>query len=159
MTDILVVQQRIINLCLLIDLPAPLLATKAVANEEDCSFADTALPVFVVVRGPGREFAISADMFQSNREYLLKLYVAEICNPTASNDNEPEAALAASCIVPTLEFFSGRRGLELNDTGIVAAQTIAQDTPAARRYTHNNKVYSGALFRMQITTRHVAEGV
>lgn len=161
MATILEVQTRLVELCPLIVLPAPLLATKAVRKESECSFADDALPVFVIKRGPGRHTYPDTSSRLSVREFLLKLYVEKVCNPTAADDNEDESALAASCVEPVLDFFTPRPGLsvEIDGEGIVAEARIAQDSgDIPRRFTRNSNAFSGVLFRMQVITRHTAEG-
>lgn len=161
MTGILVVQTRIIDLCKLIDLPAPLLATKAVKNETDCSFTPTDLPVFVIKRGPGiRHSYQDTSSRLTVREYLLKLFVVELCDTTNADGNETEMALAASCIEPVLDFFTPRSGLSLVIDGepLVNQAQIVQDSGDTYRFTRSNGAFAGALFRMQVVTGHHAGG-
>lgn len=160
--EIIDVQERIIDLCKLITLPAPLGTTDAVKSEEDCMFEDDALPVFIVRRGPGiRHIYNDTSQIQSVREYLLRLYVLRICDDESPDANKETAlALAAACIIPTLLFFAARRGLELaiDDGGIVENQSIVQDSGDNTVFSSNSETFSGVLFRMQVTTRHHAEG-
>lgn len=160
--EITEVQQRIIDLCKLITLPAPLGTTDAVASEDDCMFEDDSLPVFIVRRGPGiRHVYTDTSQIQSVREYLLRLYVMRICDDESQDANKETAlALAADCIIPTLLFFAARRGLELviDDGGMVENQSIVQDSGDQTVFNANSDTFSGVLFRMQVTTRHHAEG-
>lgn len=158
-SDLVIVQERIIALCPLISLPAPLTTAGAVKAESDCSFSDDSLPVFVVRRGPGiRHVWNDADMLQSTREYLLKLFVQRIEDDTKPGSDEAARELAADCILPVLVFFGGRRALELDDNGMVESQTIVQDSGDTRPFTTNSRKFSGVLFRMQVTTRHYVAG-
>lgn len=159
MTDILVVQQRIIDLCQMIELPAPLNTPGAVASEEECDFQDEDLPVFEVRRGRGlRNQLIDADALQHTREYILRLFVTRLVGG-AKVVPEDIAALSASCILPTIVFFAGNRGLMLDDGGIVSDSLIVQDTSDTKFSTSNDKgntkSFSGVAFRLQVVTRHL----
>jgi hypothetical protein len=159
--EIVAVQERIMALCELITLPTDNPNAGAVKHESLCSFADNELPVFVVARGPGiRHQWIDVDMLQSTREYLLKLYVQSIQDGTKPGTDEAALALAVECILPVLVFFGARRALELaiDDGGIVENAAIVQDSGDSRRFTTNSRKFSGVLFRMQVTTRHIVAG-
>jgi hypothetical protein len=157
--DILEIQNRLIALCKLPVLPTTNPIPDAKATEAECSFADDELPVFVVTRGPGiRHQWIDADCVQVTREYLLKLFVLPIQDGTKPGTDEPQLSAAADCVLPVVLFFGARRALELDDGGIVDEAHIVQDTDAVRRYTVNSRIFSGVLFRMQVTTRHIVAG-
>lgn len=161
MSDIVTVQERIIALCSLITLPTANPNATAVKHESECSVAADSLPVFVVRRGPGlRHTWIDTTMLQSTREYLLKLYVMQLCDDTKPGCEEEAAEMAANCILPVLKFFGARRGLEIDvdDGGIVENAAIVQDSGDTHRFTVNSRKYSGVLFRMQVVTRHYVGG-
>lgn len=161
MTDSVTVQERIIALCKLITLPSPLGTTDALKAEEYCSFADADLPVFIVRRGPGSEQYPDTSSVQITREYLLKLYVQRICDTEVESNKETALALAADCILPTLFFFAQRQGLSTTIDGadaIVDLARIIQDSGDDDRFNAKGDAFSGVLFRMQVITRHHAEG-
>lgn len=153
MTDIiLTIQNRIIALCPLITLPTSNIHAVAVASEDECGFSDSEIPAFVIHRGPAlRSDMIDVDTLQETRLFLLLLLVMEICD----NNDETALAMAADCVPPVKRFFAARGGLEIipDDGGIVSYQTINQDSGDVRRFTVNNRAFSGAVFRMQVTTR------
>jgi hypothetical protein len=161
MTDILAIQQRIMALCVLIDLPTPLGTPIAVASQDECAFADDQIPVFEVRRGRLlRHDHIAADQAQRTREFIIRLFAARICDDTKKED-EAAAALAASCVDPVLAYFEHpmRRGLELNnDGGIVSDAWISQDIPNSVMATRSSGRFAGCSFRMQVVTRHYTEG-
>lgn len=153
---ILEVQQRIIALCELMTLPTTNPTPTAYARESQCSFADEALPAFIVLRGPGRHVWIATDTRQTTREYLLKLVVQRVCDDPKPECEEDALELAAQCIEPVLDWFGARPGLGLDveDEGIADDSTILQDAGDNAHFTYNSRKYSGVLFRMQVITRH-----
>lgn len=160
MATILEVQQRIVDLCPLIELPAPLGVPIGIKAQSECSFADAELPIVEVIRGRGlRNAFIAVNDQQRVREYILRLFVQRIKDDT----KEPDAAaeeLAANCVEPVLDFFAVRRALELqsmDDTGIVSDAQILQDTNDTKLFANNRQRYTGVAFRMQVITRHFHE--
>lgn len=161
MATILEIQQRIVDLCPLIELPAPLGAPIGIKAQSECSFADEEMPVIEVIRGRGlRNAFIAVGDQQRVREYILRLFVQRIGDDTKEPD-EAAAELAANCVEPVLDFFAVRRGLELEAmdfSGIVSDAQIAQDTTDTKLFANNRQRYAGVAFRMQVTTRHSHEG-
>lgn len=160
---ILEVQQRIIDLCKLIVLPSPLGTTDALNSEDDCTFEASDLPVFIVRRGPGVAHSYPDTSSRvSAREYFMRLFVLKICDDGSADANKETAlALAASCIEPVLDFFTPRPGLTNNidgADGIVNQARILQDSGDSTVFSAQSDTFSGVLFRMQVITRHHAEG-
>lgn len=155
------VRDRLLELCPLIQLPAPLTTAAAYKTEEECSFKASDLPAFVVkagARGNQYEYSDSSTVYFTQREFRIGLYVSHICDESYKKD----IAMVDFCELITqtvVDFFASRRTL-MNEAGrnLVESAYIADSTaPHTMATKGSNPKNRGIQFRMVVRFSNFAK--
>lgn len=125
------IRDRVMTLCNLVPLPAPLTFGVAYTDESECSWDEADLPAYVVEEsGRGNEYIYRGT---SPREYVTRssirilLYLNYICDESDSKDID-NIDLANQCRAAVIHFFACRQRLELNGSPLVDLAQITRDT-------------------------------
>lgn len=123
------IRDRIMELCALVPLPAPLAFGTAYTDESECSWTD--LPAYVVEEsGRGNEYvygSLSPRAYTTRTTMRIILYLSYICDESYSKDID-NIDLANQCRAAVIHFFACRQRLELNGSPLVDQAQISRDT-------------------------------
>lgn len=156
MSQIRDIQQRIMDIAADYVTASSSEALQVYAREDDCSFASSALPAFVVRRGRALDISsLSATHLVSvTREFFGRLYLKSIAGDTTKITVPAELDDVADEIDLILAHFAQVPRLERDgDAGIVDDARIVQDTGDVQMFAHAGKRYAGAAFRFRVTYR------
>lgn len=153
------VRDRVIALCETIVLPSPLGTSHAYKSEQECSWSDESLPVFVVEAGGGTDEFISSDtLFYMKREYIISLYVAKVLDESYQVDTDKKD-LVNDCIMTVRGFFAARPTLSLAYDPLVEGALLGRDIgPKTLMTKGSTNKYHGTVFRLAVAfTRRVEQ--
>jgi hypothetical protein len=111
------IRDRVMDLCELIELPAPYTTGTAYRDESECSWAGDDLPAYVVEesgRGSEYEYNINSDPCQYRTRDAIRiiLYLAHICDESYTKDFD-NIDYANRCKAAVIKFFAKRQTLAL----------------------------------------------
>lgn len=156
MITIVEVRDRVMELCPLIPLPAPLSAGTAYKSEGECSFAAGDLPAFVVTVGPGirgaeYQYADSQVSYWTTRDIRIALYVAHIGDESYTRDMDMVdfVEVVSQTVV---QYFAAKPTLSIDgDEGLVEEARIVSATAPHTMATKGSETKNrGIQFRMVV---------
>lgn len=148
------IRDRIMALCNLVPLPAPLTFGTAYTDESECSWAEEALPAYVVEEsGRGNEYSygsLSPRTYTTRTTFRILLYLNYICDESYSKDID-NIDLANLCRAAVIHFFACHQRLELNGSSLVDSALITRDTSPHTGATHGATTkYRIIVFNMTV---------
>lgn len=125
------IRDRVMALCNLVPLPAPLTFGTAYTDESECSWDEADLPAYVVEEsGRGNEYiytSLSPRAYTTRSTIRIILYLSYICDESYSKDID-NIDLANRCRAAVIHFFACHQRLELNGLPLVDRAQITRDT-------------------------------
>jgi hypothetical protein len=149
-------RDRLLVMCEAIQLPSPLGASHAFESEEECSFAADQLPAFIVTDLPDETYQrVAVDTYQTGQEFLILLYVSEICDESYQA-NVDAWDLVTDCREVVADYFHASMGLEFDDAGLLDGAVLSRGRKATLMTHGSTSKYHGVVFRLTTAfTRYV----
>lgn len=125
------VRNRVMALCNLVPLPAPLTFGVAYTDEPECAWEEADLPAYVVEEsGRGNEYSygsLSPRQYTTRTTIRILLWLSYICDESITKDID-NVDLANQCRAAVIHFFACHQRLELNGSPLVDRAQITRDT-------------------------------